>query len=129
MLCGHFLIPFWTFFAATLLGKAAIKCNVQVNSSINLQALAVIILFQKDFIQSLLKRLFFTNFPILYSFLIKNLESQHETKLASNTGKLINGLLLLWNYAIICMSVFFVATTIESLAHSQMKKNLEKKIK
>jgi hypothetical protein len=23
--CGHFLIPFWTFFGATLIGKAIVK--------------------------------------------------------------------------------------------------------
>lgn len=28
--CGHFLIPFWTFFGATLIGKAVIKMHIQV---------------------------------------------------------------------------------------------------
>eukprot|EP00049_Salpingoeca_infusionum_P018264 m.356443 g.356443 ORF g.356443 m.356443 type:complete len:389 (+) comp17544_c0_seq1:188-1354(+) len=28
--CGHFLIPFWTFFAATALGKAVVKVHLQV---------------------------------------------------------------------------------------------------
>merc|ERR1712141_190870 len=27
--CGHFLIPFWTFFGATLIGKAFIKMHIQ----------------------------------------------------------------------------------------------------
>jgi membrane protein YqaA with SNARE-associated domain len=27
--CGHFLMPFWTFFGATLIGKALIKVNLQ----------------------------------------------------------------------------------------------------
>ncbi|CAH0713686.1 unnamed protein product, partial [Brenthis ino] len=27
--CGHFLVPFWTFFGATLLGKAVIKMHIQ----------------------------------------------------------------------------------------------------
>ncbi|CAH0487395.1 unnamed protein product [Peronospora farinosa] len=27
--CGHFLMPFWTFFGATLIGKALIKANMQ----------------------------------------------------------------------------------------------------
>lgn len=27
--CGHFLIPFWTFFGATLIGKALIKMHLQ----------------------------------------------------------------------------------------------------
>lgn len=29
--CGHCLIPFWTFFGATLIGKAIIKMHLQVN--------------------------------------------------------------------------------------------------
>ena len=28
--CGHFLIPFWTFFGATLIGKAIVKMQIQV---------------------------------------------------------------------------------------------------
>ncbi|XP_034406160.1 vacuole membrane protein 1-like isoform X3 [Cyclopterus lumpus] len=27
--CGHFLVPFWTFFGATLVGKAVIKMHIQ----------------------------------------------------------------------------------------------------
>jgi hypothetical protein len=27
--CGHFLVPFWTFFGATLIGKAVIKMLIQ----------------------------------------------------------------------------------------------------
>lgn len=27
--CGHFLIPFWTFFGATFLGKAVVKVHIQ----------------------------------------------------------------------------------------------------
>lgn len=27
--CGHFLIPFWTFFGATLIGKAVVKMHIQ----------------------------------------------------------------------------------------------------
>ena len=30
--CGHFLVPFWTFFGATLIGKAVIKMHIQVGS-------------------------------------------------------------------------------------------------
>lgn len=31
--CGHFLVPFWTFFGATLIGKAIIKMHIQVRPS------------------------------------------------------------------------------------------------
>lgn len=32
--CGHFLMPFWTFFGATLIGKAVIKVNMQAGMTI-----------------------------------------------------------------------------------------------
>ena len=35
--CGHFLIPFWTFFGATLIGKAIIKMHIQVHVNHNLR--------------------------------------------------------------------------------------------
>lgn len=31
IICGHFAVPFWTFFGATLIGKALVKMHVQVN--------------------------------------------------------------------------------------------------
>lgn len=30
--CGHFLVPFWTFFGATLIGKAILKMHIQVRN-------------------------------------------------------------------------------------------------
>ncbi|OXB64900.1 hypothetical protein ASZ78_009781 [Callipepla squamata] len=30
--CGHFLVPFWTFFGATLIGKAVIKMHIQAKT-------------------------------------------------------------------------------------------------
>ena len=29
--CGHFLVDFWTFFGATLVGKAIVKMHIQVS--------------------------------------------------------------------------------------------------
>ncbi|VDM81245.1 unnamed protein product [Strongylus vulgaris] len=29
--CGHFLVPFWSFFGATLIGKAIVKMHMQVH--------------------------------------------------------------------------------------------------
>lgn len=45
--CGHFLIPFWTFFGATLLGKAVVKMMIQV--------LFVIIAFNETLIETALQ--------------------------------------------------------------------------
>lgn len=38
--CGHYLIPFWTFFGATVIGKAIVKMHIQ--------QLAVIIAFNEE---------------------------------------------------------------------------------
>uniref|UniRef100_A0A672RSI0 Vacuole membrane protein 1 n=1 Tax=Sinocyclocheilus grahami TaxID=75366 RepID=A0A672RSI0_SINGR len=43
--CGHFLIPFWTFFGATLIGKAIIKMHIQ--------KLFVIITFSKHIVEQM----------------------------------------------------------------------------
>lgn len=42
--CGHFLVPFWTFFGATLIGKAVIKMHIQ--------KLFVIIAFNETLIET-----------------------------------------------------------------------------
>ena len=44
--CGHFLIPFWTFFGATLIGKAVVKMHIQ--------KVFIIFLFSKHPVDSLL---------------------------------------------------------------------------
>ncbi|XP_069767081.1 ribosomal protein S6 kinase beta-1 isoform X4 [Narcine bancroftii] len=43
--CGHFLVPFWTFFGATLIGKAVIKMHIQ--------KLFVIIMFSKHIVEQM----------------------------------------------------------------------------
>ena len=45
--CGHFLVPFWTFFGATLIGKAVIKMHLQM--------LFIIIIFSKDYLSTILQ--------------------------------------------------------------------------
>lgn len=47
--CGHYLIPFWTFFGATLIGKAIIKMHIQ--------QLAVIIAFNEELLDKFIKLL------------------------------------------------------------------------
>ena len=49
IICGHFLVPFSTFFGATFIGKSLVKCTVQ--------ALSVIILFSEDVRPIMLSRL------------------------------------------------------------------------
>ena len=47
--CGHFLIPFWTFFGATLIGKAIVKMHVQM--------LCVVLTFSEHHVENLVAML------------------------------------------------------------------------
>ncbi|XP_077254549.1 vacuole membrane protein 1 isoform X2 [Temnothorax americanus] len=47
--CGHYLIPFWTFFGATLVGKAVVKMHIQ--------QLAVIIAFNEELLDKFISLL------------------------------------------------------------------------
>merc|ERR1711899_157443 len=47
--CGHFLVPFWTFFGATLIGKAVIKMHIQ--------KVFVILAFNKTLIDTVVSNL------------------------------------------------------------------------
>lgn len=67
--CGHFSIPFWTFFGATMIGKAIIK--------VHLQAVFVIITFSKHHVEVLLS-LIEKNFPFLKNSLSQSLEKQKK---------------------------------------------------
>uniref|UniRef100_A0A915EBV0 Uncharacterized protein n=1 Tax=Ditylenchus dipsaci TaxID=166011 RepID=A0A915EBV0_9BILA len=49
--CGHFLIPFWTFFGATVIGKAVVKMHFQM--------LCVVLAFSEHHIEDLVNRLKF----------------------------------------------------------------------
>ncbi|MCL4153155.1 UNVERIFIED_CONTAM: hypothetical protein GTU68_065525, partial [Idotea baltica] len=53
--CGHFLVPFWTFFGATLIGKAVIKMHIQ--------KLFVIVAFNESLLERAL--LFLAHVPLV----------------------------------------------------------------
>ncbi len=44
--CGHFLIPFWTFFGATFIGKAVFKVHIQ--------SIFVILAFSRDRLEGII---------------------------------------------------------------------------
>merc|ERR1712179_67149 len=53
--CGHFLVPFWTFFGATLIGKAVIKTHIQ--------QLTVIVAFNQHLLETSIS--FLVQIPVL----------------------------------------------------------------
>ena len=67
--CGHFGIPFMTFFGATFIGKACIKATIQT--------VFVILTFSKHHIESMLN-LIGSLLPFLKETLINSLEKQKK---------------------------------------------------
>ena len=67
--CGHFSIPFWTFFGATAIGKAIIKVLIQ--------SIFVILTFSKHHMETFLN-LIESHFPFLKNSLSHGLEKQKK---------------------------------------------------
>ncbi len=79
--CGHFSIPFSTFFGATLIGKAIIKVHIQ--------AIFVILAFSEHHVEVLLTILE-KRFPFLKSSLSQSLEKQKQMLWHTPGSKEIN---------------------------------------
>merc|ERR1719431_2047156 len=75
--CGHFLIPFWTFFGATLIGKAIIKMHIQ--------KIFVILAFNQQLMETII------SFLVKVPFLGPKLEIPVRTILARQKEKLHGG--------------------------------------
>merc|ERR1719308_339975 len=74
--CGHFLVPFWTFFGATLIGKAVVKMHIQ--------KIFVILAFNKELFEGVVSLL--VQIPVLGARLegpVRKLLAQQREKLHS----------------------------------------------
>merc|ERR1712141_552603 len=74
--CGHFLVPFWTFFGATLIGKAIIKMHIQ--------KLFIIFLFSKHHVDNLLSII--KNIPMIGEQITSPIEAAFEKQRAKLTA-------------------------------------------
>lgn len=129
--CGHFLVPFWTFFGATLIGKAIIKMHIQ--------KLFVIIAFNETLIEKAI--VWLTMVPIVGPKLqepFKEFLVNQKNKLHRTTGSGMpaeSGSILAWIFEkfVIAMILYFVISIVNSLAQSyhkrihKTKKNQSKK--
>ncbi|KAI9293938.1 hypothetical protein K502DRAFT_325067 [Neoconidiobolus thromboides FSU 785] len=119
--CGHFMIPFSTFFSAVVLGKAFVKSSLQV--------LIIIVMFSKETIQKILE-FFRPRIPFLYDMLVKMISEQTKViregnKSTSNNNE-SNGIIpLLWNSLIALMMLYFLFSIIESLALTYLQQTQE----
>uniref|UniRef100_A0A2P2I0M1 Vacuole membrane protein 1-like n=1 Tax=Hirondellea gigas TaxID=1518452 RepID=A0A2P2I0M1_9CRUS len=120
--CGHFLVPFWTFFGATLIGKAVIKMHIQ--------KLFVIIAFNESLLSSALDLL--GSVPLLGQTLhhpFKKFLTSQQTKLKRKPGVAgaeikVRGNILSWVFEkfILLMVAYFIVSIVNSLAQSYHKR-------
>lgn len=124
--CGHFLVPFWTFFGATLIGKAVIKMHIQ--------KLFVITAFNENLIASAVSQVH--RVPWIGPKLeapFKELLAKQKEKLHRKVGTeaVSDPSLLSWIFEkfVLAMIIFFVLSIINSLAQSYHKRIQKKRRK
>ncbi|XP_016974379.1 vacuole membrane protein 1 [Drosophila rhopaloa] len=123
--CGHFLVPFWTFFGATLIGKAVIKMHIQ--------KIFVIIAFNETLIERAVDLL--ASLPLLghklqepfKSFLNNQKQRLHRQQrgaagAGSGAGDSGNLLSRIFETFVIGMVCYFVVSIVNSLAQSYHKR-------
>ncbi|KAG0373565.1 Vacuolar membrane protease [Mortierella sp. AD032] len=124
--CGHFLIPFSTFFGATFLGKAVVKSSIQ--------AVFVILMFSADTLavsMSWLER----QVPFIHGYLADGINSQ-KGALSGAGGELSDDELenstslvgLIWNTILFIMISYFLLSIVETIALSQIKRRHDQEI-
>lgn len=120
--CGHFLVPFWTFFGATLIGKAVVKMH--------LQKIVVIVAFNELLIEKAVDYLAFIpavgkKFQEPFkAFLQNQKERLHRGKTTKHKGNLLQKF---FEVFVIGMIIYFILSIINSLAQSWHKR-IHKKV-
>ncbi|XP_062139421.1 vacuole membrane protein 1 [Drosophila sulfurigaster albostrigata] len=118
--CGHFLVPFWTFFGATLIGKAIIKMHIQ--------KVFVIIAFNESLIERAVDLL--ASLPIFgrklqqpfKGFLENQKQRLHRRGAGASGGDSGNLLSKIFETFVIGMVCYFVVSIVNSLAQSYHKR-------
>ncbi|XP_050353530.1 vacuole membrane protein 1 [Nymphalis io] len=123
--CGHFLVPFWTFFGATLLGKAVIKMHIQ--------KMFVIVAFNETLVGQALswvERIPYIG-PKLEAPLLEFLRNQKarlhkndSSSLPDNQGSILSSLL---EKFVLAMVLYFVVSIVNALAQNYSKRVGKKK--
>ncbi|CAB3379272.1 vacuole membrane protein 1 isoform X2 [Cloeon dipterum] len=120
--CGHFLVPFWTFFGATLIGKAVIKMHIQ--------KLFVIIAFNEPLIEAavaMLAKVPYIGPKVQEPF--KEFLARQKSKLhrkvgssSSSDGHSQSFLASVFEKLVISMVVYFIISIVNSLAQAYHKR-------
>nr|XP_042904591.1 vacuole membrane protein 1 [Parasteatoda tepidariorum] len=117
--CGHFLVPFWTFFGATMIGKAIIKMHIQ--------KLFVIIAFNERLVLELVNKMKYIPHVGKYlhapleEFLAKQKANLHRKPGMPGTSE---GTWLAWIFEkfVISMILYYVLSIVNSMAQSHHKR-------
>lgn len=124
--CGHFLVPFWTFFGATLIGKAIIKMHIQ--------KLFVIIAFNENLIENALDYIVLV--PIVGKQLqtpLKLFLNEQKMRLHNFTKSEVksnsNILSIIFEMFVVFMILYFIISIINSFAQNYHKRLHKKKNK
>ena len=120
--CGHFGIAFWTFFGATLIGKAVFKVHIQ--------AISVILAFSKHHVEGILSFIE-GNIPFLHGTLTSALEKQKRNLFSNSSNEDIEGakplIANLWEVFITLMVVYFLHSIVNSVVNERLRENHNKK--
>ena len=120
--CGHFLVRFWTFFGATLIGKAIIKMHIQ--------KMFVIFLFSQHHLDSLfdllagIPKVGDKIQPLFQEWLNKEKQKLHRDGSSSFNPTQSSESILSWvlNKIVLLMVGFFVLSIVNSLAQRRYKR-------
>lgn len=118
--CGHFLVKFWTFFGATLIGKAVIKMHIQ--------KMFVIFLFSEHHLASLFDLIATLPYigdkiqPLFIEWLSKEKSKLHQSNAANHVEPSESILSWALNKIVLLMVLFFVVSIINSLAQRRYKR-------
>ncbi|CAK5076993.1 unnamed protein product [Meloidogyne enterolobii] len=118
--CGHFLIPFWTFFGATLIGKALVKMHVQM--------LFVVLTFSEHHVEHLVSQL--KNIPHIGAFIhtpLREFLLAQKLRLHRKPGDPIpiqasSLLQQVMSYIVSAMILWFILSLVNSLAQRYHKR-------
>ena len=120
--CGYFLIPFWTFFLATIIGKALIKMSIQT--------VFIIFIFSEHHVERIIRWIKYIPY---YG---RSLQAPFKDWLQEQKGKMhskpdedltrhvakISLLTRIFNFLVTAMIIYFIASIINSLAQRYYKR-------
>lgn len=118
--CGHFMVPFSTFFGATLLGKAIVKMHIQ--------QLFVIFLFSQHHLDNLFELLANVPYvgskaqPLFQEWLTAEKAKLHASSRSHQHQSSESILSWLLGKFVLLMILFFVVSIVNSLAQRRVKR-------